>query len=351
MRKIGIIFGGRSGEHDISLMSANAVLQAMDKEKYKPIPIGIDRDGAWYLADENLKTIEKDTWKEGAKRLDPGKLKSHVNFVFPVLHGTFGEDGTIQGLLEILDIPYSGAGVLASAVCMDKALAKDVFVQHGIPTCKYKLVHAEDLDKDMPGIVKEISETFKGSFFVKPANAGSSLGVSRVEELIDLGKALALAGSFDRRILVEEAIEGREVEVGVIGNEEPLASLPGEITKGESFEYYDYEAKYSDSSGTRLDIPADLPTKTANRLRKYAIKAYLACDCSGFSRVDFFIEKKTGKIYLNEINTIPGLTKYSLFPLMWEATGIGFTELIDKIVEYGDERYNNKNSRQTLRRR
>ena len=351
MKRLGVIFGGRSGEHAISLMSASAILQSIDKKKYQPVPIGIDREGKWFLADKNLIHIDEHEWKKKARPISPGQIRSHVDFVFPALHGTLGEDGTLQGLLEILDIPYAGCGVLSSALCMDRAMAKDVFDRNGIPTCKYKLVRAEDLDKDMPGIVKEISEQFEGPFFVKPSNAGSSLGVSRVDDLMDAGRALALAGSFDRRILVEEAIEGREVEVGVIGNENPIATLPGEITTSDDFQYYDFEAKYSDSSGTRLDIPADLSTKTANRIKKIAIKAYLACDCSGFARIDFFIEKKTGKIYINEINTIPGLTKYSLFPLMWESEGVDFTELIDKIVEYGYERYNSKDSRQTVRRR
>ena len=351
MKRLGVLFGGRSGEHDISLMSASAILQSMDKEKYQPVPIGVDRDGNWYLAESNLTHIEKEEWIKKAKPINPGEIINHIDFAFPAIHGTMGEDGSLQGFLELLDIPYAGCGVLSSALCMDKAMAKDVFDRNGIPTCKYMLVRAEDLDTDIPGIVREISERFEGSFFVKPSNAGSSLGVSKVENMIDAGRALALAGSFDRRILVEEAIEGREVEVGVIGNEKPMATLPGEIITGEAFDYYDFEAKYSDYSGTRLDIPADLPTKTANRIKKLAIKAYLACDCSGFARVDFFIEKKTGKIYINEINTIPGLTKYSLFPLMWEGEGIGFPELIDKIVEYGYERYNSKDSRQTLRRR
>ena len=349
--KIGIIFGGRSGEHDISLMSANAILHAIDKEKYQPIPIGIDREGKWYLADSELESIEKNVWLLGARALDPWKLKNKVDFVMPVLHGTMGEDGTIQGLLELLDIPYAGSGVMSSAICMDKAMAKDIFAKHNIPTCKYKLVQTEDLNSNIAGIVKEISEEFSGPVFVKPSNAGSSLGVSKVEDINDMGKALALAGSFDRRILIEEAIIGREIETAVIGNDEPLVSVPGEITTGEDYEYYDFEAKYSDSSGTRLDIPADIPEKLSGRIRRLAKKAYRACDCAGFARVDFFLEKKTNRVLINEINTIPGLTKYSLFPLMWEESGIGFTELITKIVEYGHERYNDKNSRQTLRRR
>ncbi len=351
MKKIGVIFGGQSGEHDVSIMSASAVLQAMDKNKYKPVPIGIDRDGSWYLANPKELDINKDNWLKGAKPLNIGELKSKVDFVFPVVHGTLGEDGTLQGLLEIMDIPYAGPGVLASSLCMDKCMAKDVFAKNNINVPKYKLVLAEEIDTNIAGIVKEINETIPCPWFVKPANAGSSLGVSRVDVVDDLGRAIWLAGSYDRRILVEEAIDAREIEVGVIGNDVPKVSLPGEVTAGESFEYYDFEAKYSDSSGTRLDIPADLPAKTINRLKRISAKAYRACDCAGFSRVDFFIEKKTGKIYLNEINTIPGLTKYSLFPLMWEESGIGFTELIDQIVEYGYERYYDKNSRKTLRRR
>ena len=351
MERIGVIFGGKSGEHDISLMSASAILQAIDKDKYDPVPIGIDRDGKWYLADHSLVDIKRNVWVESAKELDPWKLKNKVDFVFPVLHGTMGEDGTIQGLMELLDIPYAGSGVLASSLCMDKAMAKDVFSKNGIPTCKHKLVQTEDLNRNIAGIVKEISEEFTGPVFVKPSNAGSSLGVSRVDDLIDMGRALALAGSFDRRILIEEAVEGREIETAVIGNDDPVVAVPGEVTAGESFEYYDFEAKYSDSSGTRLDIPADISPKLTKKIRKLARKAYLACDCAGFARVDFFLEKGTNKLLLNEINTIPGLTKYSLFPLMWEASGVRFTELITKIVEYGHERYNDKNSRQTLRRR
>ena len=351
MEKIGILFGGRSGEHDISLMSASALLQVIDRDKYEPVPIGIDRDGKWYLADSSLLEIDRKSWMENAKPLDPWKIKNKIDFAFPALHGTLGEDGTLQGFFELVDIPYAGSGVLASALCMDKAMAKDVFDRNGIPTCRYKLVQTEELNRNITGIVKEISEEFAGPVFVKPSNAGSSLGVSRVDNINDMGKALFLAGSFDRRILVEEAVQGREIETAVIGNEDPIVSVPGEITTGEDFEYYDFEAKYSDYSGTRLDIPADISPKLTNKIRKLARKAYLACDCAGFARVDFFLEKGTDRILINEINTIPGLTKYSLFPLMWEESGVGFTELIDKIVEYGHERYNDKNSRQTLRRR
>lgn len=350
MKKIGIIFGGKSGEHDISLMSASAILQAIDREKYQPVPIGITRDGEWYLADPNMVEIDRNTWTQNAKPLNPWTLRSKVDFLFPVLHGNMGEDGTVQGFIELLDLPYAGSGVLSSAACMDKAMAKDVFAQNKIPTCKYKLVRAEDINHNIVEIAREISEEFKGPFFVKPANAGSSLGISRVDDINDIGKALALAGSYDRRILVEEAVVGREIETAVIGNDDPIVSVPGEITTGDAFDYYDFEAKYSDSSGTRLDIPADISPKLTNSIRRLARKAYLACDCAGFARVDFFVEKKTNKILINEINTIPGLTKYSLFPLMWEESGIGFTELITKIVEYGYERYNDKNSRQTVRR-
>ena len=351
MRKIGVIFGGRSGEHDISLMSAASVLRAIDREKYIPIPIGVDRDGSWHLFNGDISDIENKKWLASSTPLSFAKVKDAVDFAFPVIHGNQGEDGTLQGLLELLDIPYAGCGVLASALCMDKAMSKDIFIRAGLPTCNYKLIRTEDLNSNIAGIVKEIDREFVGPVFVKPANAGSSLGVSRVTDMMEMGKALALAGSFDRRILVEEEIIGREVEVAVMGNDNPITSYPGEITKGSAFDFYDYEAKYSDSSGTRLDIPADLSEEEEARIRDMARRAYMACDCAGFARVDFFIEEGTGDILINEINTIPGLTKYSLFPLMWEASGMEFNQVIDRIIDYGDERHNDKDSRQTLRRR
>lgn len=351
MIKIGVIFGGRSGEHDISLMSAASILRNLDVEKYDAVPIGVDRDGTWYLAEKDIDKIENCSWRENAIPFEPSKLKETVDFVFPVIHGTQGEDGTLQGLLEMYDVPYAGCGVLASSICMDKIATKDILSKNAIPMCRYKLVRASELEKNMATIVKEISQEFSGSIFVKPANAGSSLGITKVDDIMDLGKALALAASYDRRILVEEAIDGREIEVGVIGNDIPMVSPPGEITTGADYDYYDFEAKYSDSSGTRLDIPADIHDEVAARIREIAMRAYLATDCAGFARVDFFVENETREVLLNEINTIPGLTKYSLFPLMWESAGIAFPELIDRIVEYGYERYNDKNSRQTLRRR
>lgn len=351
MDRIGVIFGGKSGEHDISIMSANSVANALDKTNHQLVLIGVDRDGGWHLLDEGVTTISRNQWIEHSQDIEPSEIKEYADFIFPVIHGTRGEDGVLQGFLELIDIPYAGSGVLASSLCMDKAMAKEVCARNGIHTCKHKIVQAVDLDHDIVNIVKEISREFAGPLFVKPANAGSSLGVSKVDDIVDIGKALALAGSFDRRILVEEAIIGREIEVGVIGNEKPEVSYPGEITTGAAFDYYDFAAKYSDSSGTRLDIPADLPENVTEKIRQIALDAYRATDCAGFARVDFFLEAGSGDILLNEINTIPGLTKYSLFPLMWEETGIGFTELIERIIGFGYERYNNKNSRQTLRRR
>jgi len=350
MTKIGVIFGGRSGEHDVSILSANSILESIDKEKFETVIIGVDRDGGWHLVRDEAFPLVREAWLKQATPIKPGDIKTLIDFAFPVIHGTMGEDGVLQGFLEALEIPYAGSGVLASSLCMDKAMTKDACSRNGIPVCKHKLVRAEDLDRDIVNIVKEISREFAGAVFVKPANAGSSLGISFVEDMMDMGKALALAGSFDRRILIEEAIVGREIEVGVIGNADARASYPGEITAGEGFAYYDYAAKYSDSSGTRLDVPADLPEETQEKIRELAVKAYNILDCSGYARVDFFLEE-TGDVLLNEVNTIPGLTKYSLFPLMWEETGIGFKDLISEIVEYGYERYNDKNSRQTLRRR
>ena len=333
MVKIGVIFGGISGEHDISLMSAASILRAMDKNKYEPIPIGIDRDGSWRLAEPDFDAIEKGKWVETSKAFNITKLKKTVDFVFPVIHGTQGEDGALQGLLELLDVPFAGGGVLASAVCMDKATTKDVLSKHGLPVCRYKVVSGEDIEHNMANIVKEISKEFTGSIFVKPANEGSSLGISKVDDMMDIGKALSLAGSYDRRILVEEAIKGREVEVGVIGNEKPMASLPGEITTNKIFDYYDYEAKYSDSSGTRLDIPADLPEDVTERVRELAVRAYQATDCAGFSRVDFFIEHDTGEVLVNEINTIPGFTGISMYPVLMTKDGLSLKELMQRLLD------------------
>ncbi len=343
MIRLGVFFGGRSGEHQVSLASGPAVMRAVNKEKYHVVPIGITMEGKWLLYDGPLEKIEDGTWEECGKEFEISRLKDYIDFAFPVLHGTYGEDGTIQGLFEMLDIPYAGCGVLSSALNMDKGFTKDLFEKHGIPTCKYQLVTAEDMATKMEQIVKEIEENLGFPVFVKPANAGSSVGVSKAKDKDGLKASLEEATKYDRRIIVEEAVDCREIETAVIGNHEPMVGAIGEIVVASDF--YDYTAKYTDEAGTRLDIPADIDQKTAMEIKELAVKTYKALDCSGFSRVDFFIDKKTNKVLANEINTIPGFTRYSMFPTLWKCAGLEFEELIDKIVEFGYERYNVKNSR------
>ena len=263
--------------------------------------------------------------------------------MFPVLHGPYGEDGTIQGLFEMLDIPYAGCGVLASALCMDKVSAKKIFEEAGLPTSRYQLVYAEDLDTGMDEIVEKLEDEIPYAMFVKPSNMGSSVGISKAHDRDELKEALLLAAKYDRRIIVEEAVNCREVETGVIGNHTAEVAAVGEITAKK--EFYDYKAKYSDDEGTVISVPAQLPKRIYDKIRFLAKEAYRAADCSGFARVDFFVEKNSGEVYINEINTIPGFTRYSMFPMMWEAAGISFTELIERIVDFGYERYSDKNNR------
>lgn len=382
-KRVGILFGGKSGEHEISLLSAAAVLSALDKEKYIPVPIGIDKSGSWFIvssqnavtqvksavtlkekkesegeisADKEEKeadiyeiaaAIEENRWMDVAKPLSLNELSREADFILPVLHGINGEDGTIQGLLEILNIPYGGCGVLASSLCMDKAMAKEIFYRKNIPTCRYILTGAEDLKnaEKEEDIIRESEDNFSYPVFIKPANAGSSLGITKAENREELKYALRLAAKFDRRILIEEAIDAREIEVAVVGNDNPRVSTCGEIIAADSHKYYDYDAKYSDDSGTMLVIPADISNNIKEEIRSLARKAYIATDCSGFARVDTFYDRKTGRVLINEINTIPGLTKYSLFPRLWEEEGTTFTDILTEIVELGYERYNDKNNR------
>lgn len=366
-KKIGILFGGKSGEHEISLMSGAAVLRAIDKSIFEPVPLGIDKEGNWFIlnsSEEDISdAIEKGSWKKYAEPLEIGSLPKIVDFVFPALHGVNGEDGTVQGLLDVLNIPYGGCDVLASAVCMDKITAKELFKRHDIPTSRFIMLHASDLEGDVSsdsdsadenGVKKEESiiekseEQFSYPVFVKPSNGGSSLGITKALNRQELKDALRLAAKYDSRILIEEAIDAREIETAVIGNRNPKASTCGEIIAADNHRYYDYDAKYSDDSGTLLVIPADVPDQIIEEIREMAIRAYKATACTGFARVDSFWDRKTGRVLVNEINTIPGLTKYSLFPRLWEAVGVSFTELITEIVELGYERCNDKNNRNQI---
>ena len=343
MKRVGFIFGGRSGEHEVSLMSAAEVIRAAEKTDFDIVKIGIDKDGKWYLYEGGAEDIACGRWKTSARPLEISTLPTIIDFAFPVLHGPYGEDGTVQGLFEMLGIPYAGCGVLASALCMDKSCAKDIFIKVGLPTCRYKLVFREKLAGYDGAKAAEILESLGGAAFVKPSNMGSSVGISKAKNPAELLKALQVAAEYDRRIIVEEALDVRELETAVIGNSTAQVAEVGEIIAAS--EFYDYNSKYSDESGTKLMIPAKIPFEVREEIRDLAAKAYKSLDCAGFARVDFFIEKNTGKIYINEINTIPGFTRYSMFPMLWNEVGVDFKTLIEKIVELGYERYNDKNNR------
>ena len=346
MDKIGIIFGGRSTEHEISRLSAAAVINAADKSKHELVYIGIDRGGDWFTYDGPVENIADGSWEETAEPLDFNKLPDMIDFAYPVLHGAYGEDGRIQGLFEMMDIPYAGSGVLGSALAMDKMAAKQVFTAAGILNTEYVPVYGEEVAADVDAVAKRCEENLPYPMFVKPVNLGSSVGISKVENTEELKKGLEFASEYDRRIIVERGLDARELETGVIGNDQPIASGVGEIRSGD--EFYDYEAKYSDDAGTVIDVPADIPDEIRETIRTEAVKAYKALDCAGLSRVDFMLEKSTGKVYLNEINTLPGCTKYSMFPMLWNEEGVSFTELIERIIEYGYERYNSKNNRKAV---
>lgn len=343
MERIGVIFGGKSGEHEVSLLSATSVIEAIDREKYDVVMIGITKKGQWKLYGGDVKNLADGSWEETAKDIEASDLKQLADFALPILHGPYGEDGTIQGLFEMLDVPYAGCGVLSSALCMDKVSAKKIFERMGLPTARYKLVYAEDVREDMDSIIKEVEAELPYTLFVKPSNMGSSVGISKVRNREELREALTLAGKYDRRIIIEEGINCREVETGVLGNHKPEVAAVGEIVA--KLDFYDYTAKYTDDAGTELSIPAKLPSSTYEEIRCLAKKAYMALDCSGFARIDFFVDKDTGEVYINEINTIPGFTKYSMFPLMWKEAGLSFRELVERIVDLGYERYHAKNNR------
>lgn len=342
MDRIGVFFGGKSNEHEISLLSAAAVLKAIDKNKHQVVSIGITRTGQWKLFEGDPDKVADGSWEKESSPIDIGDVKDMIDFALPILHGAYGEDGRIQGVFEMLDIPYGGSGVTGSALAMDKVAAKQVFVAAGIPTCAFVLVTAEDLVDGLLEEADRCENELSYPMFVKPANAGSSVGISKVRSKEELKKALLVAAGYDRRVIVEEGINCREVETGVIGNDRPEVACVGEIVANADF--YDYNAKYSDDAGTRIMVPADIDKETSEFIRSTALDAYRALDCAGFSRVDFMIDKDSGAVYVNEINTIPGFTKYSMFPLLWGEVGVPFGELIERIVGYGYERYNVKDN-------
>lgn len=350
--KIGILFGGRSAEHEVSLLSAKNIIAALDKNKYEAILIGIDKNGGWHLHDEanyllnetNPKLIKLNNAVD-ALAIVPGnpltplapvnKTASlpKVDVIFPVLHGTFGEDGTVQGLLKLLDVPFVGASILGSAVGMDKDVMKRLLRGAGIPIGDFITLHREDA---VQVSYKEAQSKLGEIIFVKPCNAGSSVGVSKVKTEAEFASAIEEAFQFDRKILLEQYIKGREIECSVLGNHNPIASVPGEIIP--HHEFYSYEAKYIDEDGAGLEIPAKLDSFTAQRVQLIAIESFRALCCEGMGRVDFFVTDKND-IYVNEINTIPGFTKISMYPKLWDASGIGYTELIDRLIQLALQRF------------
>lgn len=347
-KRIAIIFGGKSSEHEVSLMSAASIIRVIDKNEYEPVYIGITKEGEWRILREIngvSEMLEDGSWLRYAKEFNMSELKDVADFALPIVHGPYCEDGKLQGFFETIDIPYGGCGVLASAIAMDKLAAKDIFSKVGFPICRYRAVFRHKYLKDRNKVEADINESIGYPCFVKPANMGSSVGISKVYNRSELFAACEKAMRYDKRLIVEEAVNARELETAILGNENPEASTIGEILP--AAEFYTYNDKYIDGV-SKLMIPAELPPETCEKIKEIAIGAYKAIDGEGFARVDFFVEKETGKIYLNEINTIPGFTKISMFPMLWEAAGLSYAEIIERIIELGYERHNDKNYGQTV---
>jgi D-alanine-D-alanine ligase len=360
MKKIAILYGGRSGEHEVSLISASSILEHIDRKEYEPILIGIDTYGRWYLQDEAVAAQGRQAENgmaglapivEGKRvfvapgaglEVESGKhsvKKLPCDVVFPILHGTFGEDGTVQGLIECAGLPYVGAGVLGSAVGMDKQIAKELWLREGLPVVDYITIRSSDrlLANFDLSLIRKIEARFGWPCFVKPACSGSSVGISKVHGKEELDAALTKAFKYDQKIMVEEYIPSREIECAVLGNENPLILEAGEIIP--SHEFYDYEAKYLDPEGAAFKIPAELTELQRETLNAFALKAYKACELSGMARVDFFIDRRTGKLLLNEVNTIPGFTAISMYPKMCQASGISYSQLLSRLIDLALSRF------------
>jgi D-alanine-D-alanine ligase len=375
-----VLYGGRSGEHEVSLASAASVFANLDRKRYEPVPIRIEKDGRWALADKPPTTmiageVIEQARLEAARPLREGREVHFVahpsdetilsiarprqkesdvpaaivtglslDVIFPMLHGPYGEDGTIQGLLELANVPYVGSGVLASAVGMDKAVMKVVFGARGLPVCPYRVVlrHAWETDARL---ADHLEAALGYPMFVKPANLGSSVGISKAKDGASLRDAMAIAGAFDRKIVVEAAVpDAREIECGVLGNDDPIASIPGEVIP--SREFYDYESKYVDD-GSQVVIPADLPEVTAAHVRRLAVDAFAAIDAAGMARVDFLLSRRSGELYVNEINTIPGFTTISMYAKLWAASGVDYPTLLDRLIALAQERHAEKQQLRT----
>jgi D-alanine-D-alanine ligase len=356
--RVGVIFGGRSGEHEVSLRSAESVINALDPEKYEVVPVAITKEGRWLASSEAtnllpsavMETADEsvalfgDPTKRGLTRFAGAKAageRERLDVVIPVLHGTYGEDGTIQGLLEMADIPYVGCGVLASAAGMDKVVMKRLFREAGLPIVEYVHLLRAQWEARPQEVEARVIEEIGFPCFVKPANLGSSVGISRADDGRELRAAIELAARYDRKVIVERGVDAREIEVSVLGNDEPQASLPGEIVPA-SAEFYDYKAKYVDPHGARLLIPAPMPEGQVAEVRDLAVRAFRAVDGAGLARVDFFLEKRSGRLLVNEINTMPGFTSISMYPKLWEASGLSYNALLDRLIELALERHREK---------
>jgi D-alanine-D-alanine ligase len=377
-----VLYGGRSGEHEISLASAASLFAHLDRKRYEPVPIKIEKDGRWALADKppammSAGEVIEHVRLEAARPVREGRevhLVAHpgeetilsidrtsrardadlpsaivrglaLDVIFPMLHGPYGEDGTIQGLLELANVPYVGSGVLGSAVGMDKAVMKVLFAARGLPVCPYRVVLRHEWDKQADRIAPELERALKYPMFVKPANLGSSVGISKAKDAKGLHDAMALAAGFDRKIVIEAGIaNAREIECGVLGNDNPEASVPGEIIP--SREFYDYEAKYIDAN-SRTVIPAEVPAKLADIVRKLSIEAFKAIDCSGMARVDFLLGGPDESLYVNEVNTIPGFTTISMYSKLWAASGVPYPALLDRLIALALERHAEKQQLRT----
>ena len=342
---VGLIFGGQSGEHDVSLMSVQSVLAALDAERYRPVLFGIDKEGRWLFENPLERLLAGERAPTHAPRWpSPAQLQG-VDILFPVLHGPNGEDGVIQGFFELADIPYVGNGVLASSVAMDKALAKKVFQAYGLPQTPWHIVSRKQIESAPEYVLARVEGVLDYPMFTKPANLGSSVGIRKVHHREELLAGLREAAAYDIIVVVEQAVEhAREIEVSILGNEHPRASIPGEIIP--SNEFYDYEAKYL--SGTSQErIPAPIPDSLTKEVQTMAIRAFKAIHGSGLARVDFLLNDATGELFLNEINTMPGFTQISMFPKLWEASGISYSDLIHQLIQLGFERYQRRKSLRT----
>ena len=367
--RIGVLFGGRSGEHEVSLQSARAVMAALEQAGHDVVPIGVTRQGRWLVAGDPLQALSSgDSAGERSVTMlpEPGRTGlvpvvsgqssvasvdellttdhrplttasgASLDVLFPVLHGTFGEDGTVQGLIELAAVPYVGAGVLGSALGMDKVVQKTLWRGMGLPVVDSVTLRRRDFETDLGGVISRIEVAIGYPCFTKPANLGSSVGVSKARNRAELEAGLYAAARYDAKILVERGVDARELECGVLGNDEPTASVVGEILPGA--EFYDYRAKYLDT-GSQAIIPADISADLADEVRRMAVAAFKAVDAAGLARVDFFLERATGRLYVNEINTMPGFTEISMYPKLWAASGLSFSELVSRVAELGIERF------------